>query len=65
MSNIRHEISRLVSEHVAQESQKKIFMPGETFIPASAKMIDADEINNMVQAALDGWLTAGRFNDMF
>lgn len=65
MSNIRHEISRLVSEHVAQEPQKKIFIPGETFIPASAKMIDADEINNMVQAALDGWLTAGRFNDMF
>ena len=28
-------------------------------------MIDAREKKHMVEASLDGWLTAGRFNDEF
>ena len=43
----------------------KIFVPGETSIPASGKVIDSDEKELMIAAALDGWLTTGRFNAMF
>ena len=41
------------------------FQPGETPIPPAGKVLNAAEIQNMVAAALDGWLTTGRFNDEF
>ena len=41
------------------------FQPGSTPIPVSGKVIDAHEKRLMVEASLDGWLTAGRFNDDF
>ncbi|HRF06776.1 lipopolysaccharide biosynthesis protein RfbH, partial [Accumulibacter sp.] len=34
-------------------------------IPAAGKVIGGSEIRHMVDAALDGWLTSGRFNDEF
>ena len=35
------------------------------YIPPSGKMLDEDDLINMVEASLDMWLTAGRFNDCF
>ncbi len=37
------------------------FVPGETYIPTSTKVLDADDLVNLVDASLDMWLTAGRF----
>ena len=34
-------------------------------VPPAGKVLGALEIQNMVEAALDGWLTTGRFNDAF
>lgn len=41
------------------------FEPGKTVIPAAGKVIDQAEMHHMVEAALDGWLTTGRFNEAF
>ena len=41
------------------------FQPGVSVVPPSGKVIGAKEIQNMVEASLDGWLTTGRFNDSF
>lgn len=41
------------------------FVPGVSPIPPSGKVIDLNEIKFMISAALDGWLTTGRFNDEF
>jgi CDP-6-deoxy-D-xylo-4-hexulose-3-dehydrase len=41
------------------------FVPGKSTIPASGKVIGARELELMVEASLDGWLTTGRFNDAF
>ena len=41
------------------------FVPGETYIPPSGKVMDADDCGNLIDAALDMWLTAGRFADQF
>lgn len=41
------------------------FIPGETYIPPSGKVMDADDCGNLIDAALDMWLTAGRFADQF
>lgn len=63
--HIRQTISKLVDEYAALEFATKSFVPGETVIPPSGKLIDASEIKNMVDASLDGWLTTGRFNALF
>ncbi|MCB1769756.1 MAG: lipopolysaccharide biosynthesis protein RfbH [Candidatus Competibacteraceae bacterium] len=41
------------------------FVSGTTLIPPSGKVVGAPELENMVEAALDGWLTTGRFNTAF
>ena len=41
------------------------FVPGETYIPTSGKILDSDDICSMVDAVLDGWLTDGPFADQF
>lgn len=35
------------------------------YIPASGKKLGKEELRNMIEASLDMWLTAGRFNEMF
>ena len=62
---IRKEISLLVDQYAQLEFSTQIFQPGKTVVPPSGKLINAEEIKNMVNAALDGWLTTGRFNDLF
>lgn len=43
----------------------KGFVPGETYIPPSGKVLDAQDGINLIDAALDMWLTAGRYADEF
>jgi len=43
----------------------KPFQPGTSVIPPSGKVLGASELENMVEASLDGWLTTGRFNEAF
>jgi len=62
---IRAQIASLVDEYAAQEFQERIFEPGTTAIPPSGKMLGAQELKNLVDASLDGWLTTGRFNTTF
>jgi len=35
------------------------------YIPASGKVLEKSELNNMLDATLDMWLTTGRFNERF
>ena len=45
--------------------KRQQFVKGKTIIPPSGKVIGATELQYMVDASLDGWLTTGRFNDRF
>lgn len=62
---LRLEISDLVERYAKLEFAEKIFVGGETLIPPSGKKLGAKELQNMVDASLDGWLTTGRFNTAF
>lgn len=62
---LRAEISDLVAKYAALEFVEKIFVGGETVIPPSGKKLGVKELQNMVDASLDGWLTTGRFNTLF
>lgn len=62
---IRDEINRLVAQYAALEFSPKLFIGGQSVVPPSGKVIGAKELQNMVSASLDGWLTTGRFNEAF
>lgn len=64
-SQLRAQISTLVGEYGALASQAQAFEPGKTAIPASGKVVGAPEMQLMVDASLDAWLTTGRFNALF
>jgi len=62
---LRQQIAELVNQYAALEFAPKSFIPEQTIIPPSGKVIGAEELRYMVDASLDGWLTTGRFNDLF
>ncbi len=64
-AELRTQISNLVAEYASLSYAETSFNPGETPIPPSGKLIGASELQNMIEASLDGWLTAGRFNESF
>lgn len=61
----RADIFRSVTEYQAVAFEPKPFLPGETPIPVTGKVFDAAEMVNLTDAALEFWLTAGRFSDTF
>lgn len=62
---LRDQIAQLVDEYAAIALAPQPFQPAISVVPPSGKVIGAEELKNMVDASLDGWLTAGRFNDEF
>ena len=60
----RSEILNLASKFFDAAEVPK-FVPGESPVPVSGKVLDGTDIASLVDASLDGWLTAGRFHDDF
>ncbi|MBS1963119.1 MAG: lipopolysaccharide biosynthesis protein RfbH [Bdellovibrionales bacterium] len=44
---------------------KKEFVPGQTYVPVTAKLMDGADLEALVDSSLDMWLTAGRFGREF
>jgi CDP-6-deoxy-D-xylo-4-hexulose-3-dehydrase len=61
----RQQILALVRDYAGEKEQHAGFVPGQDAVPPSGKVLDAQAYVAMVDAALDGWLTTGRFNDEF
>jgi CDP-6-deoxy-D-xylo-4-hexulose-3-dehydrase len=62
---LRQQISELVEEYASITLAPQPFLPGASMVPPSGKLLDASELRLMVDASLDAWLTAGRFNEEF
>jgi CDP-6-deoxy-D-xylo-4-hexulose-3-dehydrase len=62
---LRQHILSLVEEYANLTLAPKAFEPGVSVIAPSGRVLGAKELQNMVEASLDGWLTTGRFNDAF
>ena len=63
----RMQIKNLVAEYYIEfkkTEQKKTFAPGDRISYAS-RVYDEKEMCSLVDAALDFWLTTGRFSDEF
>jgi CDP-6-deoxy-D-xylo-4-hexulose-3-dehydrase len=62
---LRDRILQLVGEYHAEEFKRPNFRPGESTVQVSGKVVDATDLQSLVESALDGWLTAGRFATQF
>jgi CDP-6-deoxy-D-xylo-4-hexulose-3-dehydrase len=62
---LRKQIAALVQEFAEETLVPQNFQPGKTIVPPSGKLLGFEELQLMVEASLDGWLTTGRFNDEF
>jgi CDP-6-deoxy-D-xylo-4-hexulose-3-dehydrase len=63
--DIRKKIAELVEVFSQENFKKEEFIAGSTAVPVAGKVIGQNELKNMVEASLDGVLTAGRFNKIF
>jgi CDP-6-deoxy-D-xylo-4-hexulose-3-dehydrase len=62
---LRERILELVAEFYDAEFGNGSFTPGESPVPVSGKVFDADELLHLVDASLDFWLTTGRYARRF
>ena len=65
MMTDRQPIHDQIAAWFEQTTTTPEFIPGETPVPVSGKVVGLAERQHMVDAALDGWLTTGRFNAQF
>lgn len=65
MAPERQRVIDLARRYAETSTAPGAFVPGETYIPPSGKVMDAEDCAHLVDAALDMWLTAGRFADAF
>ncbi|CBW25297.1 putative dehydratase RfbH [Halobacteriovorax marinus SJ] len=62
---MRSEIIAKSREFFKEELNKKKIIPGESYIPPSGKVMDEDDMEYLIDASLDMWLTAGRYHKQF
>ncbi|WP_096286928.1 lipopolysaccharide biosynthesis protein RfbH [Mycobacterium ahvazicum] len=65
LEEYREDILAAVREYAKRKLTTSEFVPGVTPVPVSGKVLDAEDFAALVDASLDGWLTAGRFHPLF
>lgn len=62
---LRREVIARVADYHDVAFAERPFVPGETPVPVSGRVFDADEMVHLADATLDFWLTTGRFAERF
>lgn len=65
MTNKREQIISLSKDYYKELIQGEKLIPGESYIPASGKCVDENDLANIIDASLDMWLTSGRYGEQF
>jgi CDP-6-deoxy-D-xylo-4-hexulose-3-dehydrase len=60
-AQLRAQILELAAEFQREQFPEEPFVAGQSAVPVSGKVLDADDMRNLVDASLDFWLTTGRF----
>jgi CDP-4-dehydro-6-deoxyglucose reductase, E1 len=63
--DLRRQILDLVAEYHEVAFPPREFVPGVSVVPVSGKVFGAEEVQHVVDAGLDFWLTTGRFAAQF
>lgn len=64
-TEIRKEIFKKVKELYHLIKKQEEFIPGKTSVNYGGRVYDEKEILNLIDASLDFWLTAGKYNKTF
>jgi CDP-6-deoxy-D-xylo-4-hexulose-3-dehydrase len=64
-AELRTRILELVNEFHDAEFRAREFVPGESPVPVSGRVFDAEELLTLVDSSLDFWLTTGRYARRF
>src|ERR1017187_5186392 len=64
-TRLRQQILDLSAEYFAEAFPATEFEPGQSPVPVSGKVIDSADFSSVVDSALDGWYTTGRFAEQF
>ncbi|MFM6376079.1 MAG: lipopolysaccharide biosynthesis protein RfbH, partial [Microcystis panniformis] len=59
--DLREQVFQAVQEYYKHKFQPRAFVAGQTYIPASGKVFDEQELVKLVDSSLDFWLTTGRY----
>jgi CDP-6-deoxy-D-xylo-4-hexulose-3-dehydrase len=60
-AELRAQVFQTVQEYYKHKFQSRAFVAGQTYIPASGKVFDRQELVKLVDYSLDFWLTTGRY----
>lgn len=64
-AQLRQQILDLSTQYFAEAFPSKEFIPGQSSVPVSGKVIDGEDLSHVVDSALDCWFTTGRFAEEF
>jgi CDP-6-deoxy-D-xylo-4-hexulose-3-dehydrase len=64
-AELRSQMLTLAAEYARLVHAPAPFIPGVSPVPVSGKTVGVPEVQALVSASLDCWLTTGRFNDAF
>lgn len=62
---LRTQIAELVKEYYNVKFASMPFEPGKSMVRYAGRVFDEKELQSLVEASLDFWLTSGRFSDTF
>ena len=62
---LRKDISLLVKEYYQVRFAKTDYIPGESPVRYAGRVFDEKELQSLVDASLDFWLTSGRYSEQF
>ena len=65
LDSLRRQILDLTERYADIFLESKPFIPGETAVPVSGKVLTGSDFKALIDSSLDGWLTAGRFTAQF
>jgi CDP-6-deoxy-D-xylo-4-hexulose-3-dehydrase len=65
MSSKRESILNLTREFAEETLVSTPFIPGESTVPVSGKVLSPEDFVSLVDSSLDGWLTAGKHTKLF
>ena len=65
IEDLRQSILAQVAEYYEKAHHNRPFEPGQTTVHYAGRVFDATEMEYMVSAVLDFWLTAGPFAEQF
>lgn len=60
----REKLLQSVEEYY-DAKEKRVITPGVSYIPPSGKVVEKEELLNLIDSSLDMWLTTGRYAEKF